>query len=73
MHLISPLPSAGFNRFDTSNEPPEADPAPIIVCISSIKRIGLFSFDRKFNTPLSLFSKSPLYLVPAISAAISSE
>ena len=40
MHLNLPLPNAGFNKLDTSRLPPEADPAPIIVCISSINNIG---------------------------------
>ena len=73
MHLICPLANAGFKRLETSREPPEADPAPIIVCISSINNIGLSLVSRKFKTSFNLFSKSPLYLVPATNAAISRE
>ena len=34
IHLNVPFPSAGFNKLETSNVPPEAEPAPIMVCIS---------------------------------------
>ena len=73
IHLRDPLPSAGLRRFDTSREPPEADPAPIMVCISSINNIALSFVSRNFKTSFNLFSKSPLYFVPAIKAAISKE
>ena len=61
IHLISPFPSAGFSKLETSSDPPDAEPAPIIVWISSIKRIGFSCFSKKLNTPFNRFSKSPLY------------
>ena len=67
------MPRAGFNKLDTSRLPPDADPAPIMVWISSINNIGLFWSSKNFSTDLSRFSKSPLYLVPAIKAPISKE
>jgi hypothetical protein len=67
------LPRAGLSKFDTSKEPPEAEPAPMIVWISSINNIAFSFVSKNFKTSLSLFSKSPLYLVPAIKAAISNE
>ena len=73
MHLNEPLPSAGLRRLDTSKDPPEAEPAPIMVCISSMNNIALSLVSKNFKTSLSLFSKSPLYFVPAIKAAISNE
>ena len=53
-------------------DPPDAEPAPIMVCISSINRTGLSSLSKNFKTSFKRFSKSPLYFVPAINAAISS-
>ena len=73
MHLINPFPNAGLRRLDTSSEPPDAEPAPIIVCISSINSIGLSLVSKKLRTSLIRFSKSPLYLVPATRAAMSKE
>ena len=73
IHLILPLANSGLRRFDTSRDPPPAEPAPIIVWISSINKIGFFWDFKKLITSLILFSKSPLYLVPAINEAISSE
>jgi len=35
--------------------------------------MGLLCSSKNFNTDLSLFSKSPLYLVPAINAPMSRE
>ena len=73
IHLIFPLANSGLRRFDTSREPPPAEPAPIIVWISSINKIGFFWDFKKLITSFILFSKSPLYFVPAINEAISSE
>ena len=73
MHLILPLANSGLRRFDTSSDPPPAEPAPIIVWISSMNKIGLFWDFKKLITSFILFSKSPLYFVPAINEAISSE
>ena len=48
-------------------------PAPTTVCNSSIKRmISQSDFSTSFKMAFSLSSKSPLYLLPAISAPISS-
>ena len=44
---------------------PSAPPAPIIVWISSIKRIVFLSFVTSSITFLILSSNSPLYLEPA--------
>ena len=73
MNRKVPFPSAGLRRFDTSREPPDAEPAPIMVCISSMNNIALSLVSKNFKTSLSLVSKSPLYLVPAIKAAMSNE
>ena len=73
IHLIFPLASSGFKRFDTSTEEEPAEPAPMIVCISSINKIGFFFFFKKLRTSLSRFSKSPRYFVPAIKDPISKE
>ena len=40
IHLILPFPSSGLSKLETSSDPPDAEPAPIIVWISSIKSIG---------------------------------
>ena len=52
--------------------PPEAAPAPITVWISSMNRIAPGCFLSSVTTDFSRFSKSPRYLVPAISAPMSS-
>ena len=71
IHLNVPFPSAGFNKLETSNVPPEAEPAPIMVCISSMNKIDFSWLSRKLITSFNRFSKSPLYLVPAINPPIS--
>ncbi len=73
MHLSAPLASAGFNRFEASSVPPEADPAPISVWISSMKSTALELAFSCFSTAFNRCSKSPRYLVPASSAPMSSE
>ncbi|MNW00665.1 hypothetical protein D3C71_1961900 [compost metagenome] len=53
--------------------PPDAEPAPMMVWISSMNSTALGIF---FSAPITLlrrFSKSPRYLVPATSAPRSSE
>ena len=52
---------------------PEAEPAPMMVWISSMNRIAPGTFFSAASTPLRRFSKSPRYLVPATSAPRSSE
>ena len=73
MQRSSPLASAGLIRFDASMTPPEAAPAPITVWISSMNRIAPGCFFSSASTPFRRFSKSPRYLVPAISEPRSSE
>ena len=73
IHFKDPSAKAGFKRFDASSEPPETLPAPINVCISSIKRTACLSFSRSVRTDLRRFSKSPLYFVPAINTPTSNE
>ena len=73
MNLMGLLPSIGLSKFEASITPPEVAPAPIIVWISSINNIALSIFERSFRITFSLFSKSPLYLVPASKEPISSE
>ena len=45
--------------------PPEAEPAPMMVWISSMNRMAWGSRRNWASTALSRFSKSPRYLVPA--------
>ena len=73
MQRISPVVSTGLIRLEASITPPEAAPAPITVWISSMKRIAPGCFFSSVITPFRRFSKSPRYLVPAISAPMSSE
>ena len=61
---ISPLARDGFNILEASIAP-SAPPAPIIVCISSIKRITLPLAITSLITFLILSSNSPRYLLPA--------
>ena len=48
-------------------------PAPITVCISSMKNMESLCSSSSFKTFFKRSSKSPLYLVPANKAPISSE
>ena len=73
MHLRSPEVNAGFRRLLASITPPDAAPAPIIVCISSINNTAFSFFFNSFKSDLNRFSKSPRYLVPARSAPRSRE
>ena len=52
--------------------PPDAEPAPMIVWISSMNRIAPGCFFSCASTAFRRFSKSPRYLVPATSAPRSS-
>ena len=46
MQAISPFAKAGFRILEASKAPPETAPAPMIVWISSMKRMAcFFSFD----------------------------
>ena len=73
MNLIPSFPKTGLSKLDASITPPEVAPAPIMVWISSIKRIAFGMAESSFKIPLSLFSKSPRYLVPANKDPISRE
>ena len=73
INFIPSLPNTGFSRLDASMTPPEVAPAPIMVCISSINSIAFGIEESSFKIPLSLFSKSPRYLVPASKDPISNE
>ena len=59
--------------FEASSVPLLVAPAPTIVCISSMNKMGFFSSITSFITFFNLFSKSPLYFVPATRDPISSE
>ncbi len=52
--------------------PPDAEPAPMMVWISSMNSTAPSTFFSWASTPFSRFSKSPRYLVPATSAPRSS-
>ena len=71
MHWISPLANAGFNMLAASIEP-AAEPAPTMVCISSMKRIILGFFFNSFKIERIRSSNCPRYFVPATTAVISS-
>ncbi|CFP63825.1 Uncharacterised protein [Bordetella pertussis] len=72
MHLSCPDDNAGLSRLDASSVPPEAEPAPIRVWISSMNRIASGLPRICLSTPLRRCSKSPRYLVPASKAPMSS-
>jgi hypothetical protein len=73
MQRSSPFASTGLIRLEASIVPPLAEPAPMMVWISSMNRIACGSFFSAARTPFRRFSKSPRYLVPATSAPRSSE
>ena len=68
-----PLANAGLSRLEASSVPPDAEPAPISVWISSINSTALGLSLRALSTPFRRCSKSPRYLVPASRAPMSSE
>ena len=70
MHLSWPEDSAGLSRLDASSVPPEAEPAPISVWISSMNRMASGLPRICLSTPFRRCSKSPRYLVPASSAHV---
>ena len=71
MHCSSPRASAGLSMLEASIAP-SAAPAPTIVCSSSMKRITFLFCAISFITALSRSSNWPRYLVPAMTAAMSS-
>ena len=64
MHWISPRARAGLSMFAASRLP-DAPPAPTMVWNSSMNRITSGFAAVSLMIDLSLFSKSPRYLVPA--------
>ena len=60
----SPLAKSGFKIFAASTAP-SAEPAPTIVCISSINSITSPAFFTSSRDFFILSSKSPLYFAPA--------
>ena len=64
MICSSPRPSAGLRIFAASIAP-SAEPAPTIVCSSSMKRMTLPERCTSCRTHLTRSSKSPRYFVPA--------
>ena len=62
MQRMSPEASRGFSRFEASITPPDAAPAPMMVWISSMKRIAPSSFCNSPSSALKRFSKSPAVL-----------
>ena len=73
MHFSCPDDKAGFSKLDASSVPPEAEPAPIKVWISSMNNTESGLAFSCFNTAFKRCSKSPRYLVPASNAPMSSE
>ena len=68
-----PRASRGLIRFARSGPDLSPPPAPSMLWISSMKSMTLPAFTAESSAPFSRSSKSPLYLVPASSAATSSE
>ena len=71
-HWSSPRASAGLSMFEASIAP-SAAPAPTSVCSSSMNRMICLFWAISFMTALSRSSNWPRYLVPAMTAAMSSE
>ena len=69
MICTSPRERGGFKMFAASSEP-SAAPAPMSVCISSMKRITLPLFMTSSMMPFKRSSNSPRYFAPATSPAI---
>jgi hypothetical protein len=61
MHFSWPFARAGLSRFDASSVPPDAEPAPMIVWISSMNRMPFGVSLSCYNTAFRLCSKSPRY------------
>ena len=59
MQRSTPDASAGFSRLPASIVPPDADPAPTSVWISSMKRMAPGCFSSAVSTCLTRSSKSP--------------
>ena len=72
MICTSPRESGGFRMFAASSDP-SAAPAPMSVCISSMKRITLPLFKTSSMTPFIRSSNSPRYFAPATRPAMGRE
>ena len=59
MQRKAPDASAGFNRLPPSMVPPDADPAPTRVWISSMKRMAPGCASSAVSTCFTRSSKSP--------------
>ncbi len=68
-----PEVSTGFSSVARSIVPPVVAPAPMMLCSSSMNRIGFFRLPSAARTALKRSSKSPRKRVPASSADVSSE
>ena len=65
IQCISPLARAGLSIFEASIAP-SAEPAPTIVCNSSInKMIDSLEFEISYKIDFNLSSNSPRYFAPA--------
>ena len=71
MHCISPRARAGLRMFAASIEP-GVEPAPTMVCISSMKMMMLGLFSSSFMIARRRSSNCPRYFVPATTAVMSS-
>ena len=69
--LMLPLLNAGFIMLAKSFALLLADPAPLIMCASSMNKIVLPFLVRALSTILNRSSKSPRYLLPASIALMS--
>ena len=65
MQRISPLDKAGLSRLEASIVPPLVEPAPTIVCNSSMNKIAPSRAFRSLTRFFKRSSKSPRNLVPA--------
>ena len=70
IHWIVPRANAGLRMFAASIEP-GVEPAPIRVCISSMKIITSGLFSISLMRDLIRSSNCPLYFVPATIAVMS--
>src|SRR3546814_10876334 len=73
MQRRSPDASAGLIMLLASIVPPDAEPAPMMVWISSMNSTAVGTLFSAASTAFRRFSKSPRYLVPATRAPRRSE
>ena len=72
MHCICPRARAGLSMFAASIEPGD-EPAPMMVCISSMKSIMSGFFSSSLSMARRRSSNCPRYFVPATTAVMSSD